>query len=114
MIGRTLRLFTASIALGGCTAAVRGPPEPVVSPTGVVYEFGTRPRNTRYSQTAALYLSQGRTEEAAAIYTALLSEAELEASELFNLGIALFRSSDFEAAGEAFERLTRLQPMSRD
>ena len=313
LIGRTLRLFTTSIALGGCTAAVRGPPEPVVSPTGVVYEFGTRPRNTRFSQTAALYLSQGRTsralelakegvasdpgnpihyflagqaharlgeyeeademfaeaqriypayevdiepnreaawaevfnvggeayaagdlertieawgqavviydlrpeahrnlaslltqdgryeeairayqgglagiemvpatrvleaeeierreeqkirmeesltplllfterfaeaevllrrqlerdptntrvqgdlaaalrsqgrtEEAAAIYTALLSEAELEASELFNLGIALFRSSDFQAAGEAFERLTRLQPMSRD
>ena len=63
---------------------------------------------------AAALRGQGRLEEAAAIYTALLSDAELEASELFNLGIALFRSSDFKAASEAFERLTRLQPMSRD
>ena len=63
---------------------------------------------------AASLRGQGRTEEAAAIYTALLSEAELQASELFNLGIALFRSSDFRAASDAFERLTELQPMSRD
>ena len=63
---------------------------------------------------AASLRGQGRDEEAAAIYTVLLSETGLEASELFNLGIALFRSSDFPAAARAFERLTRLQPMSRD
>ncbi len=63
---------------------------------------------------AASLIGQGRTEEAAAIYSALLSETELQASELFNLGIALFRSSDFVAASKAFGRLTKLQPMSRD
>ena len=63
---------------------------------------------------AASLRGQGRLEEAAAIYTALLSEGELRASELCNLGIALFRSSDYRAASDAFERLTRLQPMSRD
>ncbi len=63
---------------------------------------------------AAALRGQGRLEEASAIYTTLLSAGELQASELFNLGIALFRSSDFRAAGQAFERLTRLQPMSRD
>ncbi len=63
---------------------------------------------------AAALQGQGRAQEAAAIYTALLSEAELQATELFNLGIALFRASEFLAAGEAFERLTGLQSMSRD
>ena len=73
------------------------------------------PADTRVQgDLATALMSQGRAEEAAAIYAALLSKAELEASELFNLGIALFRSSDFTAAGEAFERLTRLQPLSRD
>ena len=73
------------------------------------------PADTRVQgDLATALMSQGRAEESAAIYAALLSEAELEASELFNLGIALFRSSDFTAAGEAFERLTRLQPLSRD
>lgn len=57
---------------------------------------------------------QGRTDEAAEIYSTLLTEEELEGSQLFNLGVALFRAADFERAGEAFERLTRLQPHSRD
>ncbi len=73
------------------------------------------PTNTQLQgDLAASLRGQGRLEEAAAIYTTLLSAGELEASELFNLGIALFRSSDFRAPGRAFERLTRIQPMSRD
>ena len=49
-----------------------------------------------------------------AIYTGLLNETGLEARDLFNVGIALYRANDFVAAAEAFERLTRLQPNSRD
>ena len=56
----------------------------------------------------------GRDTEAAAIYTGLLSETGLETRDLFNVGIALYRTNDFIAAAEAFERLTRLQPNSRD
>ena len=56
----------------------------------------------------------GRTEEARAIYSDLLSEEGLESAQLFNLGVALFRSRDFVEAGRAFQRLTELQPHSRD
>jgi tetratricopeptide (TPR) repeat protein len=62
---------------------------------------------------AALY-GLGQDTEAAAIYLGLLSETGLGARELFNLGVALYRANDFIAAAEAFERLTQLQPDSRD
>ncbi len=63
---------------------------------------------------AAALHGLGKDNEAAAIYAGLLAETGLEARELFNVGIALYRASDFIAAAEAFERLTGLQPDSRD
>ncbi len=56
----------------------------------------------------------GRAEEAAEVYAALLTDESLAAADLFNLGIALFRSSRYERAGRAFELLTEKQPDSRD
>jgi tetratricopeptide (TPR) repeat protein len=55
-----------------------------------------------------------RAEEAREIYAALLSEGGLQATELFNLGVGLFRVEDFAGAEVAFRRLTELQPESRD
>ncbi|MCH8812291.1 MAG: tetratricopeptide repeat protein, partial [Gemmatimonadetes bacterium] len=63
---------------------------------------------------AAALQGSGKLTEAMVIYTGLLSEIDLEARDVFNIGIALYRGGDFEAAAEAFERLTRLQPNSRD
>ena len=63
---------------------------------------------------AAALHGLGQDTEAAAIYAGLLSETGLGARDLFNLGIALYRASDFVAAADAFEQLTRLQPDSRD
>ena len=63
---------------------------------------------------ASAVAQQGRREEAQRIYDELLSESELEATELQNLGIALFRSGDYALAAEAFEQLTRARPHSRD
>ena len=63
---------------------------------------------------AAALHGLGNDTEASAIYVGLLSETGLEARELFNLGVALYRATDFIAAAEAFERLTQLQPDSRD
>ena len=63
---------------------------------------------------AAALNESGQEAEAVAIYTGLLSETGLEAKDLFNIGIALYRANDFMAAAEAFERLTNLQPNSRD
>ena len=54
--------IAASLVLGGCAAA--GPKGPVVSPTGIVYPLGTYPVETRFSQTAALYLRQDKVERA--------------------------------------------------
>jgi tetratricopeptide (TPR) repeat protein len=63
---------------------------------------------------AAALHGLGKDTEAAEIYTGLLSETGLESRELFSVGVALYRATDFIAAAEAFEQLTRLQPHSRD
>ena len=63
---------------------------------------------------AAALHGLGKDTEAAAIYNGLLSETGLEARELFSIGVALYRANDYVAAAEAFERLTRVQPDSRD
>ena len=63
---------------------------------------------------AAALHGLGKDTEAAEIYTGLLSDTGLEARELFNVGIALYRATDFTAAAEAFKRLTEVQPDSRD
>jgi tetratricopeptide (TPR) repeat protein len=52
--------------------------------------------------------------EAREIYATLLSQGGLEATELFNLGVGLFRVEDFSGAEEAFRRLSEVQPESRD
>ncbi len=47
--------LAAALLIGGC-ATVASPPGPVVSPTGIVYEPGIPPEETRFSQTARLYI----------------------------------------------------------
>jgi tetratricopeptide (TPR) repeat protein len=66
------------------------------------------------SDLASALNSMGRPGEAREIYSELLSEGGLQVTELFNLGIGLFRVDDFAGAAEAFRRLTELQPESRD
>ena len=56
----------------------------------------------------------GRDAEATELYVSLLTSGILEPTEIFNVGVALFRSGDFVDAGTAFQRLTELQPDSRD
>ncbi len=63
---------------------------------------------------AAALHGLGNDAEASAIYTGLLSETGLAARELFNVGVALYRATDFIAAAEAFQQLTQLRPNSRD
>jgi len=78
-------------------------------------QLEAEPENLRVQQNLALALSAlGREEEAAVLHAALLAEGTLETAQLFNLGVALFRASDFPAAAEAFGRLTERRPYSRD
>jgi len=46
------------IVVGPSACAARTPAGPVVSPTGIVYEAGTPPSDTRFSQPAALLIRQ--------------------------------------------------------
>ncbi len=66
------------------------------------------------SSLARTLVELGRADEAAELYASLLTDESLAAADLFNLGIALFRSSRFEQAGRAFALLTERQPDSRD
>ncbi len=59
MTGRRFAVLLA-LLVGACAPVGTAPSGPVVSPTGIVYPPGTPPRETRYSQTALLYLSQER------------------------------------------------------
>lgn len=63
---------------------------------------------------ASALSGQGRTGAADSIYQDLLTERSLDETQLYNLGVALFRASAPEQAAEAFRRLTELRPQSRD
>ena len=63
---------------------------------------------------AATLYGLGRDAEASEIYVELLSETGLETRELYSVGVALYRATDYMGAADAFERLTQLEPDSRD
>ncbi len=63
---------------------------------------------------ASALTGQGRSAGADSIHHALLSEPRLDETQLYNLGVALFRASAPERAAEAFRRLTEVRPQSRD
>jgi tetratricopeptide (TPR) repeat protein len=68
-----------------------------------------------WADQATALKAEGRNEEAAQIYAQLLSGKGMDNSaELFSLGVGLFRSGDYSRASEAFQRLTKLRPYSRD
>jgi len=66
------------------------------------------------SDLANALTGQGRLDEARVLYAELLTEEGLAGAQLLNLGVSLFRTGDFDDAASAFERLTDLQPESRD
>lgn len=73
------------------------------------------PENIELMAALAASLSgQGKDDEAQVIYERLLSEEGLATTELFNLGVGLFRTGEYEQAALAFKRLTEVQPDSRD
>ncbi len=73
------------------------------------------PDNVQLQAQLANSLSQqGRTADATEIYTRLLASPNLPAVEMFNIGVALFQSEDYERAGQAFEQVLSVQPNSRD
>ena len=82
----------------------------MVSPTGFVYELGTPPVGTRFSQTAALYITQGLVERA--LELALLGvDAEPENPIHYLLvGLAQIRLAQYSEADAMFAEAQRIYP----
>jgi tetratricopeptide (TPR) repeat protein len=65
------------------------------------------------SNMAVVLRTLNRADEASKIYNELLS-ADLSATEYFNVGVGLFRSSQFEPAANAFRKALSKNPQMRD
>ena len=105
--------LAASAALGfgliGC-ASGGGIPEPVVSPTGTVYEAGTPPRETRFSQTASLYLRTDRPEQAAEQALQGVRAYPENPIHYFLAGVALARTGEWDDADRMLREAQRRYP----
>ena len=100
----------AGMLLLGC-AAGRGPSGPVRSPTGIVYPPGAPPVETRFSQTATLYLNIHGEEDAALAQALEGIEADPENSIHYYLaGVAGARLGDYRDAHRWFLEAERIYP----
>ena len=108
--GRAGGALLAGMLFLGC-AVGRGPSRPVRSPTGIVYPPGTPPAETRFSQTATLYLNI-HGEEEAALAQALEGIAADPGNSIhyFLAGVAGARLGDYRAAHRWFEEAERIYP----
>lgn len=63
---------------------------------------------------AALLAEQGDSEAATAIFDEVRGAGDLDENQLFTLGVGFFQANQFEFAADAFQRLSELNPESRD
>ena len=98
------------LVLGACVGGRRGPTGPVVSPTGIVYELGTPPTRTRYSQTATLLLARGLEDRALAIARDGLDSDPGNPVHYYLAGVALSRLGEYEEANRMFADALRIYP----
>lgn len=103
-------LAVAALALAGCASGLAGPRSPVVSPTGKVYEPGTPPEETRFSQTATLFLRAD--EPARALERALQGIEDDPGNPVhhFLAGVARARLGEWEGADSSFAVAERIYP----
>lgn len=103
-------LAASQLVLAGCAPGARRPTGPVVSPTGIVYEPGTPPRETRYSQTATLYLREGLLDRAIELLREGLDSDPGNAIHFFLAGTAYARIGEYEGADRMFAEAQRIYP----
>ena len=104
------RALLAGMLFLGC-AVGRGPSGPVRSPTGIVYPPGVPPAETRFSQTATLYLNIHGEEEAALAQALEGIEADPGNSiHYFLAGVAGARLGDYRDAHRWFVEAERIYP----
>ena len=108
--GRAGGALLAGMLFLGC-AVGRGPAGPVRSPTGIVYPPGVPPAETRFSQTATLYLNIHGEEEAALAQALEGIEADPGNSiHYFLAGVAGARLGDYRDAHRWFVEAERIYP----
>ena len=97
------------LSFAGCMGP-RGPSGPVRSPTGKVYDPGTPPTRSQYSQTAALLLSQGMLDRALAIAYEGLDADTANPIHYFLAGLAQVRLGLYEDAHAMFGEAEGIYP----
>lgn len=105
--GVVAALAAAAVA-AGCAGAGRD--APVVAPTGKIYARGTPPEDTRYSQTAALYLRRDRPERALELAREGISAAPENPIHHYFAGIALVRLDRYAEADSMLSRAEEIHP----
>lgn len=109
-MARTVGGLTLLALLVGCGGAARQPADPVVAPTGKVYERGTPPEETRHSQTASLYLRRDRTERALELAEEGAAEEPGNPVHYYLAGVAHARLGHSVAADSLFTEAERIYP----
>lgn len=104
------RLLAAVLLLAGCASTGAVLEGPVVSPTGVVYEGGTPPTETRRSQTATLYLRQSRVQRALDLALEGIAADPANPIHYFLAGAAYTRLGQFANADAMFRDAQRIYP----
>jgi len=106
----TLLLSILLSFLGGCVPAARGPTGPVVSPTGIVYAEGIPPVETRFSQTATLYLRGELPERALELLLEGVAAEPENPIHHFLAGTARIILGEYREAASHFDEAERLYP----
>jgi tetratricopeptide (TPR) repeat protein len=102
--------LVALVAVTGCAARTEVQLGPLVGPTGIVYEEGIRPRETRRSQTATLYLRQNRVDRALALALEGISGDSTNAIHYFLAGVSYARLGRYGDADAMLSEAQRLFP----
>ncbi|MEQ1855059.1 MAG: tetratricopeptide repeat protein [Longimicrobiales bacterium] len=105
-LGRLL----AVLLLCGCVSRPSGPVGPVVSPTGIVFEGGIPPRETRASQTATLYLRSALPDRALERALEGIAADSTNPIHFFLAGVAHARLGQYASADSMFTAAQSIYP----
>jgi len=105
---RSSSWFLGILVVGGCASGP--PPGPVVSPTGIVFEEGIPPVETRFSQPATLYIRQEQYDRALEILDEGRAAEPDNPIHHYLAGWAEAMRGDYQAADEAFLMAKDLYP----
>ena len=82
----------------------------MISPTGIVYEIGTPPTATRFSQTGSLYITQGLTERALELALLGIDAEPGNPIHYMLAGLAYVRLEQYIDADKNFIRAQEIYP----